>query len=194
MVLTGFVGFNGMTAGCQNAMFLREGRVPDLNTAVQNARAALDTLSVGAMINAAKLSAMLASVKVTFPLSLAQAILGGLLVVASGLAMGGRRNARSLAIQAVLASALLAVADFVLTRGMRAQWIDTVVGAASTLPAGQQRESLSSGTMILVLLRIKLMIVDLGPLALALLALTRGRTKAFFEAVARATEGSAEEP
>jgi hypothetical protein len=193
MVLTWFAGVNTMTTGCDNAMFLRGGRAPDLNAAVQNAGAALDTLSLGAMVNAAKLTAMLAHVKVTFPLSIGQAMLGGLLIIASGLAMSGRRNARSLALQALAASALLAVADFVLTRGVRATWIDTVVQAASTLPTGQQRTALTNGPAIWMMMRFKLALIDLAPLALGALALTRARTKAFFEAVARATEGT-EEP
>ncbi len=58
---------------------------------------------------------MLANARVTFPLAVGEVILSALLVVASGLAMGGRRGSRSLALQAIAANALLVLAAFVLT-------------------------------------------------------------------------------
>ncbi len=61
-----------------------------------------------------------------------------------------------------------------------------------SLPA-PQREALTNPRVMLWAWRIKLVLFDLGTLALGALALTRARTKTYFEAVARATE-SPEEP
>jgi hypothetical protein len=140
------------------------------------------------------LRAMLANARITFPLSVAEAILSGLLVVASGLAMGGRKGSRSLALQALCANALLAIAAFLLTPAVRAAYVDGVLRAVDTVTLPPpQREVLTNVGIIHWAFRIKLVIFDLGALALGALALTRARTKAYFEAMARATEG-AEEP
>jgi len=191
MVLTWFAGVRGLTTGCANAMFLREGRLPDLKAAVGAAQGGLD---FAALVRAAELQAMLAHVKVTFPLAVAEAMLGGLLVIASGLAMGGRRGARGLALQAILANALLCVAAFVLTRGVRAGWIDVVMTTAASLPiTSPQRAAFSNPEALWWAARLKLIIVDLGPFLLATLALTRARTRTFFDAMAHAAD-SAEDP
>lgn len=194
MVLAFFAGAQGMTTGCSNAMFLREGRVPDVAAAAQAAKSGLDVMDFAALIRAAELSSMFAHRHVAFPLGIAEAMLGGLMVLASGMAMGGRKGARSLAIQALAANALFAIAAFTLTRGMRAGWIEVVTRAAEALPPGSpQRGAFANGQALVWVTRIKLGFFDLGPLALGLLALTRARTRSFFDAVARAVE-RAEDP
>jgi hypothetical protein len=131
---------------------------------------------------------------VTFPLAVGEVLLSGLLVVASGLAMGGRRGARSLALQAILANALLAVAAFKLTPFLRAAWIDGVLKATAAveLPP-QQREIYARADFWQFFLGMKLVMIDLGTLALGALALTRSRTKIYFEAAARAAEQAEED-
>ncbi|MFT3775027.1 MAG: hypothetical protein QM820_57500 [Minicystis sp.] len=194
MVLTWFAGVHGLTTGFANAMFLREGRLPDLSAAAHAAKTGIDVMDFAALVRAAELSAMLTHVKVTFPLAVAEAMLGGLLVIGSGLAMGGRRGARSLALQVIAANALLAIAAYLLTRGVRTGWIEVVMGTASALPeASPQRAAFGEPATLWWAARIKLIFFDLGPLALGVLALSSGRTRTFFDAVAHATE-SAEDP
>jgi hypothetical protein len=119
-------------------------------------------------------------------------LLSGLLVVASGLAMGGRPGARALALQAILANAALLVIAYALTRSVRVAWIDAVLRTADAIPEG-------APTLVYLpaILRwglpVKLAIFDLGPLLIGAFALTRARTKTYFEEAARAAEAP-EEP
>jgi len=190
MVLTWFAGVHGLTTGCTTAMYLRDGAMPDVNTAAQNARGAWDAMDFVALVHAVEFQAMRVNARVTFPLAVAQALLAGLLVVASGLAMNGRRGARSLALQAVAANALLATLAYAATRGVRVASIEAVLRVAEALPAGApQREILGNADALWWTGRIKLVVFDLGTLALGMLALTRTRTKLYFDAVARAPEG-----
>lgn len=189
MVLTWFAGVQGLTTGCANTMFLRAGRLPDVGTATQAAKSTKDVMDFAELMRSAERSAMLSNVKVTFPLSIAEAILGGFLVIASGLAMSGRRGSRGLAMQAIAANALLAVIAYVATQRVRATWIEVVARAAISLPtAAPQREA----EALYWATRMKLVLFDLT-LLLAWLAITRQRAKAFFEAAARETP-SAEDP
>lgn len=190
MVLTWFAGVHGLTTGCANTMFLRAGKVPDLTAAAQAAKSGKDVMDFAALMRSAELGAMLSHVKITFPLSIAEAILGGLLVIASGLAMSGRRGSRSLVFQAILANALFAVLAYVATVRVRATWIEVVARAAISLPeSAPQRDA----NALWWATRIKLVLFDLTPLLLAFIALTREKTRIFFDAVARQTE-STEEP
>jgi hypothetical protein len=190
MVMTWFAGVHGLTSGCANARFLRAARVPDLTSAAHAAASGHDVMDFAALMGSAELSAKLAHVKITFPLSIAEAILGGLLVLASGLAMSGRRGSRSLAIQAIVANVLLAIVAYVATQRVRAAWIDIVTRAAVTLPAGAPQRDAAA---LLWAARIKLILLEISPLLLAWLALTRRRARTFFDAVAQRTE-SAEDP
>ena len=194
MMLTWFAGVHGLTTGCTNAMYLRDGALPDVATAAQNAHGGWDMMDFAALVHAVELQAMRLHARVTFPLSVAEALLAGLLVVASGLAMNGRRGARSLALQAVAANALLAAVAYAATRGVRAAWIDAVMRAAAALPVGiPQREAFGNPDALWWAARIKLVVFDLGALALGALALTRARTKTYFDAMARAAD-SPEDP
>jgi hypothetical protein len=193
MVLTFLVGFHGMTSGCAMIGYLREGNVPDMTEVTTQAKEG-DSLQYLVLVSqTAQLRAMAEAREVTFPLSAAKMLLASLLLVASSLAMGGRPGARSLALQALAANALLAAIEYALTRNVRGIWIDDVVRAGqaimSRLPPEQtlvtQRAFWWWGE------RIRLAIVEVGVFALAAFALTRPRTKTFFDAVAAA---SASEP
>jgi len=186
MVLTWFVGVHGLNIGFSTAAFLRSGTMPDLTSAALHAGTMADVLELAGL---QALRAMLDNARVTYPLAVAEVILSGLLVVASGLAMGGRRGARSLALQAIGANALLVLAAFLLTPLVRAAYLQGVLQAVDTvtLPA-PQREVLTNPGVIQWAWRIKLVVFDLGTLGLGALALTRARTRTYFEAVARATE------
>jgi hypothetical protein len=178
MVLTWFTGVHGLTTGCANALFLRDGTLPDLATATKNAKGAWNMIDFTALKDAAELLAMAASARVSFPLAAAAVLLSGLLVVASGLAM------------ALVANAALLLLSYALTRSVRAAWIDAVLRAADALPDGApERELVRMPWLLWWGARIKLAIFDLGPLLIGALALTRARTKAYFEEAARAAEG-----
>jgi hypothetical protein len=192
MVLTWFIGVYGLNVGFGYASFLRVGTVPD-------AAAALHAGTPWEMSEYAALQAlkaMLVNARVTYPLAVAEVILSGLLVVASGLAMGGRKGARSLALQAIGANALLAIAAYALTPAVRAAYIEGFLHAVDAVEAvntpAPHREALASPAMLQWVFRVKLLLFDVA-LGLGALALTRPRTKVYFEAVARATE-SPEEP
>jgi hypothetical protein len=191
MVLTWFVGVLGMNEGFTIAAFLRGGTIPGSAGVSASAWTMADLKQIAAL---EQMRALLAYARLTFPLAVAETLLSALLVVASGLAMGGRRGARSLALQAIGANALLAALAFALTPAVRAAYIDGVLHAveAVALPAAD-RALLVNPRAIQWLLRLKFVVYDLGSLALGALALTRARTKTYFDATARAAE-SADEP
>jgi hypothetical protein len=192
MVLTWFTGVHGLTTGCANAVFLRDGTLPDLATAAKNAKGAWNLADVLALKEATELLAMQASARVSFPLAVAAVLLSGLLIVASGLAMGGRPGARALALQALAANAALLLVTYALTRSVRAAWIAAVLRTAEAIPEGAPT-LLYLPSILRWGLLIKLAIFDLGPLLVGALALTRARTKTYFEDAARAAEAP-EEP
>lgn len=193
MVLTWCVGVRGLMAGCSSVAYLRGSTVPDIATAQRNAEVAGDVQEFVALFNAVTLDAMHRMERVMLPLSLAQALLAVMLVIASGLTMGSRPGGRRLAIQALAANAILTVVTYVLTRDVRATAIDAVINAFQTLsPDLPQRAVLPSRQMLWWGGRI-IAAGEIGTLALAAFALTRARTRTYFDAVARAAS-SAEEP
>lgn len=193
MVLTWCVGVRGLMAGCSSVAYLRGSTVPDIATARRNAEVAGDVPEFVALFNAVTLDAMHRIERVMLPLSLAQALLAVVLVIASGLTMGSRPGGRRLAIQALAANAILTVVSYVLTRDVRATAIDAVIDAFQTLsPDLPQRAMLPSRQMLWWFGRI-IAAGEIGTLALAAFALTRARTRTYFDAVARAAS-SAEEP
>jgi hypothetical protein len=191
MVLTWFVGVVRLSDGYTTADFLRRGTMPDSSIAALHAATMADVMEFAELQAQA---AKLAHARLVLPLSVAQVLLAGLLVVASGLALGGRRGARGLALQAILANAVLVIAVFALTPMIRAAYLDGILRAITTVTlTPPEHEALANPRYILWAWRIKLVVFDLGLLGLGALALTRARTRTYFAAVARATE-SPEEP
>jgi hypothetical protein len=185
MVLTWFMGVHGMNIAFGTAARLRAGTMPDIGAIALQVSTMADVVEYSALCG---LRATLDHPRITFPLAAGELILSGLLVVASGLAMGGRRGARNLALQAILANAVLAAVGFALTPFIRSAIIDGMMRALDSisLPAAQH-EALAHATFYQWGLRLQL-VFHLGALALGALALTRARTKTFFDAVARATD------
>jgi hypothetical protein len=146
-------------------------------------------MDFAALFQAVQLEAVSAASATTFPLAVAKALLSALLVVASGLAMGGRRGARVFALQALLANAGLTVLGYLLTRGVRMAWIDALARAAQTLPEMMpDREAYTNKEVLLWVARLQGLFLDLFGLAVGALVLTRKRTKTYFAAVARMSE------
>ena len=127
MVVTWCYGMNGLMTGCANVAFLREATVPDVAEALQRAQGATDPAELVNLGRAVWLQSMHELSRVTFPVNIAQVLLSAILVFASGLAMGSRKGARALVLQALLANVVLAIVAYVLTEGVRAACIDTMV-------------------------------------------------------------------
>jgi hypothetical protein len=180
MIVTWFVGVQGLTMGLHVASYLRHGSTTVVEVANQTPREAAEV---------ARLKTLGDMTDVAFPLATAQILLSGLLVVSSGLAMGGRRGARSLAIQAICAHLAFAAVDYVLTQKVRFAVYDAYTQAAAEL--GEPKDPL----LFLGFWRERILYILFhgATMALGVFALTRERTKAFFAAVARATERAEED-
>jgi hypothetical protein len=194
MALTWCIGVRGLMIAISSIAFLRQGTLPDLATAAANTRSSPDPTAIVGFWSLVEVDAFLHHARVVFPLSVAQLLLCSMLVIGSGLAMTGRRGARNFTLQALAASAVLAVVAYALTRAVRVDSIETMARFAETLPlSSPSRVAYSSRETLWWLLRMRLALIDLLPFLLGLFVLTRPRTRLYFEAVARAAE-SAEDP
>lgn len=194
MMLTWLIGVQGLMGGCSVVTLLRQGTMDDVSAAVSKEETKDPLQAIVMVKQAAQLKAMGEAQDVTFPLNAAKLLLSAVLIVASGLAMGGRPGVRALAFQAVLANAALAVVDYALTRSVRAAWIEAAARAGEMLPHDlPQREMMMDPQTWWWFERIRFVLLELGSYAIAVLVLTSRRTKAYFDAVARSAK-SAEEP
>lgn len=203
MILSWLVGVQGVTNGCGTVAYLREGSMPDEVAALEQAKAKVDPVE-GAVefTGAANMRAIAEARSVMMPISIGRVLLSLLLVASSAMVLAGRRGARSFALQVLAANALFALAAYALTMGMREGWISAAVrgsaeiasGASATTPSGEPSfapvvlEWFRSPSFWYWAARIKLVVLELGVLALAALAVTSRRTRAFLDAVARAEE------
>ena len=187
MILTWLVGFHGLTNGVGVAAFLRSGKVPDVQAMLERAGSTMNVAQYQAVVANLQLQALAAAHRITFPLAVAEILLSGLLVIASGLAMTGRRGARSLALQALTANALLTVVSFFLTRRMWAGWLEEAIRITLTLPTDMPERA---AFIHMLPLRDKLQLVEVVLFGLGVFALTRGRAKRFFDVAARMSDGT----
>jgi hypothetical protein len=194
MLLAWIIGVRGLVGGCGAAMYLRGGASPDVAAVVAQARDQGDPYEFTFLVlEAAQARALIDFQVVTFPLSVARMLLGGMLLAAAGLALGGKPGSRTFALLALAANAAFAAIDYALTRGMRGAWIDMVVRAGAMLPRElPERESLTNPGLWWMVERVRFVIFELGALAAGAIALTRERSRAYFEAVAEAAEGNRE--
>jgi hypothetical protein len=204
MVLTWLVGVSGLMSGCSTVMVLQQDSIADISTELGKQGSGDPVQAMWVAIYSAQFKATIEAHAVTFPLSVAKLLLSALLVVASVLAMGGRPGARPLALQALAANAALAAVDYALTRSVRSSWIEAVGRVGDMLPRSiEQSQDLEAQGAALRLItsrhvwwwfeRVRFIVIDLGIFGFAALALTRQRTKVYFEAVAESPEPS-EEP
>lgn len=204
-MLLWLVGVSALMSGCSTMMVLRQNSVADMagELSKQAEGDALQMLWV--TMYSAQFRAMLNAHALTYPLSIAKFLLACLLVLTSVTAMNGRRGARSLAIQAILANALFALVDFALTRSVRGEWIEAVGRASEILPvakAGARREDIEAQKALFALMqnrqfwfwveRARLFFLEAAIFGSALLALSRPRTKRFFEASEKFLEAEEE--
>jgi hypothetical protein len=181
MIVTWFVGVQGLMMGLHVASYLRHGNPAVVEATTHTPREAADV---------ARLRTLGDMPDVAFPLATAQILLSGLLVVSSGLAMGGRRGARALALQAICAHVAFAAVDYALTRNVRAAGFDAYARAALDLSGGIKDPFVAWGWWRE---RVAYVLFHGVTMAIGVFALTRERTKAFFAAVARATERAEED-
>jgi hypothetical protein len=195
MMFTWFIAFNGLTNGWATLAFLREGNVTAIEDAQKHAMNRDSPFEQVVEVEAAaRLRAITDARQITFPLGVAKMLLAGFLLVASGMALGGRKGARSLALQALAANAALAVIDYALTSGVRTAWIDAIAQARDTMPYMMPQQALLMNPEWLWWgERIRLVVVDIGAVGLAVLALTSRRSKNFFAAAAAAATAEADE-
>jgi hypothetical protein len=192
MILTWFIGIEGVTRGIDELSFLYEGRVADV-AAVQH-EADQDPLQYLVLVQErAQQAALVQETGTAFPFAVAQMLLGGVILIASGLAMAGRLEARSVTLQALALNALLAVAAYVLLRDVRAASISAVLEAASALELKEAQRMVQSASFWWWVHRTRFFLFDLGAIALSVFAITRPRARQYFKAMSEAAE-RAEEP
>jgi hypothetical protein len=191
MVMTWFIGVQSISAGCATVQQVRNGAMVEVAAATAAAQKEDPRQLILTVHEAARAKAVIEMRQVTFPLGVAKLLLAGLLVVASGLAMAGRPGARSLALQALVANVALSVVAYVLTRDVRAHWIDAVARAGAALPQVEPAEAqLLDPRVLWWFERLRLVVLDIGAMLLAAIALTSRRSATFFAAVAAAGDTS----
>jgi hypothetical protein len=130
-----------------------------------------------------------------FPLAAAELVLGMGMFVFAAAAMMGRGGARRIVVQLVVAQTALAIATFVLTPKTRWALLDLKVAQveASQLEHGERPEVIAQQAPILRAfshgISMGQLIVQAGVAALIVLALTRQRALAFYDAQSEPTEG-----
>lgn len=198
MISSWFIGVFGLSDAFTKVMFLRDNTLPDISAIIREL--ADETEPASALLylfDAAYLRALADVTKVAFPLFLGKLILSVVLVISSAMAMSGRPGSRSFTIQAHLAYAALAVASFWLLREPRYAAIDALQHINASLPsifplvpanAIEACRTLFNKPWLLWGSRMYLAIFGVGGLLIGAIALMTPQTKAFFDAVAAATD------
>jgi hypothetical protein len=185
MWVTGMLSTMG---GCQEIEYLRgDSQLADkLDRTAEEATEPL--LRAELVRQRARLEALGHEHATAFPLAAARMVIGMLLVVAAGAAIVGRPGARRLAMQAVLASCGLAVLAFFLLARVRHASADAVaedvVDEVLGVPQGMTRADAVASERSMALQRERaVLVLEVAMFGAAFIALTRRRTKAYFEAL-----------
>jgi hypothetical protein len=129
----------------------------------------------------ARLDAILAARRTLAPLAAGRMVLGSLLALTAGLTLLGRRRARPLALQAMVAYAVFLPIDYVVRRPMRASSIDAVVEAlAIAPPSGSTLPEPAELRLLYFWVYRGALGAELFVLALGFFAMTRPRVRALF--------------
>jgi hypothetical protein len=195
LVITSLMGFVGLNTSLLMAKYLRGG----VGTEILEATSQLNDLPnpmdrLLAIRELAVMHAMAEMPRAAFGISVAHILLAGLLMLASGLAMSGRRGGRELALQAITALAAFHVLEYLLTMPVRTIAIEAVARAGELLPDSVQEKVWAASRSAWWWVERAALGTKLAALGFAALALSRKRTLAFFEAAARAAESAEEEP
>ena len=198
LLLSWCVGVHRLMASGGVVSFLHDGRAPDVATALTNAHGTGSMHELQLVREAIQGDVVSRFARVILPIGLAQVLLAGLLVVACGLAMGGRRTARSLLLQALAANLAFTAVAYALTLAARGAFVDTLSHAATDLadiplPGGAKAGEALRAPILWASLRFYFVAFGLAPPALAILAFTRPRARAYFDAAAQVAERAEEE-
>jgi hypothetical protein len=198
MISSWFIGVFGLSDAFAKVMFLRDNTLPDITNILRELADETEPVSaVLYLFDASYMRALADVTKLAFPLFLGKLILSIVLVISSAMAMSGRPGSRSFAIQAHLAYAALSVASFWLLRGPRYAAIDAVqhinASLSTILPlvptnAIEACRTLFDKPWLIWGSRIQLAIFGVGGLLMGAIVLMTPKTKAFFDAVAAATD------
>jgi hypothetical protein len=180
-------GASGFIDGCSTLAFYKTPTV-DAADYVQGVKG--DGERIAATATAERyITAMHTAKERVFPLGIAALLLGGAMVAFSARAMSGRPGARSGLIQVVTVQAALVVATHFITPDIRAARTDLegAVVSAQLRESGQEQEIIDQSLALypkIVRFRSSVWLVfrSLGA-TMILLALTRSRTRLFFEAL-----------
>jgi hypothetical protein len=123
MILIWLVGVVGVNTGCQGALIINSGSVPDDQAILESIKGRTDHAAGNEYTNAVITRALIEHRDRTLPLSVGQALLSLLLVSASAMILSGRPGARTFALQVFGANAVFYVVDYVLTQDFRDQWV-----------------------------------------------------------------------
>lgn len=123
MILTWLMGVRGVTTGCESALFLRAGAMPDEVTALDAARSAPDDRARSEYLAVLRTRAIAEHRERTLPFAVGRTLLSFLLVVASAMVLSGRTGAKPFALQIFGANAAFCAAEFFATKPVRDQWI-----------------------------------------------------------------------
>ena len=179
-------GAAGFIDGCNDAHELREGYVDAQDHYIVNAP---NEASREPQVDALQhyFDAKLAMSPRLYPISIAAFLLGATLTLFAARAMAGRSGARSPVIQLTVAQAALVVAAFFLTKPVRDAWIGVLL--AQPIDTGGDADAAAFITQYIPrIYRGGYLVMLVARTAIAcfiVVALTRLRTKAFFEAAER---------
>jgi hypothetical protein len=179
LLLVWVVGLFGATEGCQTIDVLHR---PD---AVRSENSRMGDGEM-AKRREALIETVLAFRKSVTPLAVGQLLLGSILTLSAGLTLLGRGHARSVALQAIVVYALFLPIDYLVRRPMRAVAIDAIADGSTFPPVstgGPSPEILDQRVFFWWVYRGALGL-QLAILALGLVAITRPRVRAFFDAMA----------
>lgn len=128
-----------------------------------------------------------------FPTAVAIFILGAALLALAARGLAGRTNARALLMQVVFAQAVAVVLSYYLTRDVRAAQLDweverTLMERRETMPADQYEQLVPMMHRVRTVIDPSWLVFRTIASALILFALTRPRSRAFFDAAGEVSE------
>jgi hypothetical protein len=185
LLLVWVVGLAGATQGCRTVEILHR---PDVARS-ENSRG--DDVEL-ARRGGALIDIVLAFRTTVTPLAVGQLLLASLLTLSAGLTLLGRGHARQLAIQAMVVYALFLPLDYFVRQPMRAITIDAFADGSAFPPGGPLASPELADQRALLwwvfraALGLQLVILTFG-----IVAITRPRVRAFFDALA--SEGAREQ-
>jgi hypothetical protein len=128
------------------------------------------------------------------PVAAATFVLGAALLALAARGLGGKASTRGPLIQVVIAQAAVVAVGYFLTRDMRAAeldwWLDATLTHQRESSTREQYESVAPTMKIVRLAEPTWVVIRTLASGLIVLALTRRRSRAFFEAASNTVEGS----